>query len=178
MCWGKKKQSFFHPFTERTFSFESLPLSAELYHPLIEENSHDPYALVALTVVALSLYALDPEVAFAMLAELKEPSQLTPSERRFIADRLDEGKDYKPYSYFVGALPQNNYRAEKPYLLKVFERKDSFQDEGYATLYLQSGGAASPRMVRLRKRSDGSWALWEEFLLADIIAPKKDNPWA
>jgi hypothetical protein len=178
MCWGKRKQSFIHPLTERSFSFESLALKAELYRSLIEENRSDPYAVAALTLVALALYALDPESAFAMLSELKAPALLSLGERRFIAERLAEGKDYKPYSYFAGALPQNNYRAEVPYVVKVFERADSFQDEGYASLYLQSSGASSPRLVRLRKRSDGGWALWEEFLLADIIAPKKDNPWA
>lgn len=155
-----------------------LPTSPEAYRPLIKNNDHDPFAIAALSVMALALYALDKEAAFQMLAELKAPSPLPLSERHLIAERLDYGQDYKPYSFFAGATPQNNYRPDLPYLLKVFEQKESFNDQGYATLYLQSSGSSLPRKIRLRKREDGSWRLEEEFLLADIIAPKKDNPWA
>jgi hypothetical protein len=178
MWWWKKKKKEERPLVERSFSWEMLPTDPAVYRPLIKENERDPYAIAAFSVIAFALYALDPETAFAMLSLLKAPAPLPLAERRFIADRLDYGKDYKPYSFFVGATPQNNYRPDLPYVLKVSEQKESFSDAGYATLYLHSSGASVPRKVRLRQREDGSWALWEEFLLADMIAPKKDNPWA
>jgi len=45
-------------------------------------------------------------------------------------------------------------------------------------LYLQSGGADSPRGVQLRLAKDGKWYLWEQYLLADIRPPESTNPWA
>ena len=46
-----------------------------------------------------------------------------------------------------------------------------------AELYLQSGGADSPRAVQLRHAKDGKWYLWEQFLLADIRQPERADPW-
>lgn len=40
------------------------------------------------------------------------------------------------------------------------------------------GGADSPRPVKLRKKADGQWCLWEQYLLTDIRQPKADDPWA
>ena len=52
-----------------------------------------------------------------------------------------------------------------------------YDAEGYATLYLRSGGADSPRQVKLRRKGE-QWFLWEQFLLSDIRTPAKDDPWA
>lgn len=32
--------------------------------------------------------------------------------------------------------------------------------------------------VKLRKKADGQWCLWEQYLLTDIRQPKADAPWA
>ena len=45
-------------------------------------------------------------------------------------------------------------------------------------MFIQSGGADSPRYVQLRKAKDGKWYLWEQFLLADIRQPESADPWA
>ena len=51
--------------------------------------------------------------------------------------------------------------------------------EGYLTLQVNSGGADSPRQIKLRsKPSTGQWFLWEQFLLADIRQPVAADPWA
>ena len=60
----------------------------------------------------------------------------------------------------------------------VSENPYSYQNEGYATLYMTSGGADSPRSVQLRKAKDGKWYLWDQFLLADIRQPDSADPWA
>ena len=52
-------------------------------------------------------------------------------------------------------------------------------DEGYLTLQVESGGADSPRQIRLRtKPSTGQWFLWEQFLLSDVRVPVSADPWA
>ena len=47
-----------------------------------------------------------------------------------------------------------------------------------ARLYISCGGADSPRPVKLRKKGDGQWCLWEQYLLTAIIPPKANDPWA
>ena len=87
-------------------------------------------------------------------------------------------KDYVPRSYFNGATPQNDYTPSAPYTIVVSENPYSYTDEGYAKLFLRSGGADSERAVQLRNAKDGKWYLWEQFLLADIRKPESTNPWA
>ena len=98
-------------------------------------------------------------------------------DKQFIQDRFCD-KDYVPRSYFEGATPDNNYLPAEPYSIVVSENPYSYQNEGYATLYITSGGADSPRSVQLRKAKDGKWYLWEQFILADIRKPESENPWA
>ena len=65
--------------------------------------------------------------------------------------------------------------------MTVFENpysRDALAD-GYLTLHVRSGGADSPRQIRLRKKpSTGQWFLWEQFLLSDIRVPVAADPWA
>jgi hypothetical protein len=181
MCLFKKKpisSSFASPERVRAFSFERVPATLGEFQALYERDKSDPFASASLVALAFLAYRKDPELCFFCLALLKAPESLSPIERSFIRDRLNEGKDYKPYSYFTGALPSNDYTPSHPLMVVVKENPQSFLEEGYATLYLTSSGASSPRPLRLRKRNDGSWALQEEFLLADIVSPHKENPWA
>ena len=34
------------------------------------------------------------------------------------------------------------------------------------------------RPIKLRKKADGQWCLWEQYLLTDIRQPKANDPWA
>ena len=78
----------------------------------------------------------------------------------------------------MGAVPQNDYTPAEPYTINISENPYSYQEQGYAKLFIQSGGADSPRPVQLRKAKDGKWYLWEQFLLADIRVPESSDPWA
>lgn len=52
-------------------------------------------------------------------------------------------------------------------------------EQGYLTLHIRSGGADSPRQIKLRQKpSTGQWFLWEQFLLSDIRPPVSADPWA
>ena len=87
-------------------------------------------------------------------------------------------KDYVPRSYFNGATPQNDYLPSQPYAVKVSENPYSYQNQGYAKLFVKSGGADSPREITLRMTKDGKWYLWEQFILAGIREPESSDPWA
>ena len=97
---------------------------------------------------------------------------------QFLRDRLS-GKGYKPYSFLEGAAPENNYKAEQPYQISIFDGPYSYKDQSYAKLLLRSSGADSPREILLREKpSSGEWFLWEQYLLSDIRAPQAEDPWA
>ncbi len=161
-----------------TFVFNVLPESAEELRALPEAALDTPYKTAALTVCALCAYAAAPEIGKEMLNFLKGPAPLSPYEISFLNDRFRDSK-LVPFSYFEGATPANNYTPSKPFTLKVFSNPYSFTNEGWATLYLTSGGADSPRQIKLRlKPSEGKWYLSEQMILVGIRTPQAADPWA
>lgn len=161
-----------------TFVFQALPESIEEMKALPEASLDTPYKTAALTVCALCAYAAAPEIGKEMLDFLKGPAPLSPMEVSFLNDRYRDGK-HIPFSYFAGATPENNYTPSQPFTVSVFSNPYSFQNEGWATLHLNSGGADSPRQIKLRlKPSEGKWYLSEQMVMAGIRTPQKDDPWA
>lgn len=161
-----------------TFVFNALPESADELKALPEAVLDTPYKTAALTVCALCAYAAAPAVGAEMLNFLKGPAPLSPYEISFLNDRFRDSK-LVPFSYFEGAVPENSYTPAKPYTLTVFSNPYSFQNEGWATLHLTSGGADSPRQIRLRlKPSEGKWYLSEQMILVGIRALQSADPWA
>lgn len=161
-----------------TFVFDRLPRSTAELQALPEASLSTPHRTAALTVAALCLYGENPEMTVEMLNFLKGPQPLSPYEIQFLRDRL-AGKAYKPYSFFQGATPENNYTPAQPYRITVSAGPYSFQDAGYAKLMIRSAGADSPREIKLREKpSSGQWFLWENYLLSDIREPKSADPWA
>ena len=158
-------------------TFAALPETLEGFKMLPEANMETPFATAALTVLAFCFYPENKDMSLKMLDFLRGPRPLSVMDKQFIADRFRD-KDYVPRSYFDGATPINNYLPSEPYTITVSENPYSYQNEGYATLYITSGGADSPRSVQLRLAKDGKWYLWEQYLLADIRKPESENPWA
>jgi len=165
-------------FGSSSFIFTELPKNAEELNSRPEIAMTTPYMTAALTVAALCNYGDDPETTIAMLNVLKGPEPLSNREISLLRDNLS-GKSYKPFSFFQGATPQNNYQPMKPYMIKITEQQNSYDNENYATLYVKSGGADNPRPIRLRKQpSTGKWFLYEQFILSDIRKPQSLDPWS
>ncbi len=158
-------------------TFSSLPDTLDGFKALPEAKMNDPFSTAALTVLAFCFYPENRDLSLKMLDFLRGPRPLSVMDKQFVADRFRD-KDYVPRSYFEGATPNNNYLPSEPYAITVSENPYSYQNEGYATLYITSGGADSPRSVQLRLAKDGKWYLWEQYLLADIRKPESENPWA
>ncbi len=157
--------------------FSSLPSTFEEFTSLPQAALSTPFDTAAMTVLAFCFYPQNKELSLQMLDYLRGPRPLSPMEKSFIADRFRD-KDYVPRSYFEGAVPANDYTPSEPYTITVSENPYSYQNEGYATLYIKSGGADSPRSVQMRKAKDGKWYMWDQFLLSDIRQPESANPWA
>ncbi len=157
--------------------FSSLPTSLEEFKALPQAAMSTPFETAALTVLAFCYYPQNKELSLQMVDFLKGPRPLSGVEKSFIADRFRDG-DYVPRSYFEGSTPQNDYTPSEPYTIVVSESPYSYQNENYATLYITSGGADSPRSVQMRKAKDGKWYLWEQFILVGIRQPDSVDPWA
>ena len=161
--------------------FTGVPETISAFTSLSQAVMQTPFDTVALCVVALCVYPINKDESIAMMNYLKGPAPLSTYDISFIAERMvQNGKaPYLALSYFNGATPQNDYKPSSPYTVVVSENPYSYQEEGYANLFVSSGGADNPRPVKLRKAKDGKWYLWEfGGLLSDIRAPESSNPWA
>lgn len=162
---------------KETIVFSSLPTSLEEFKALPQAGMSTPFETAALTVLAFCYYPQNKDLSLQMVDFLKGPRPLSGVEKSFIADRFRDS-DYVPRSYFEGSTPQNDYTPSEPYTIVVSESPYSYQNENYATLYITSGGADSPRSVQMRKAKDGKWYLWEQFILVGIRQPDSVDPWA
>ena len=157
-------------------TFNSLPKSVDELKQIA--NFSTPFNTAALAVAVMCNYENNPEETYNMIDFLKGPAELSPMDKQFIRDRL-AGKGYVPRSYFAGTSPQNNYTPSVPYTVDVSDNPYSYTNEGYATLWLKSSGADSPRQITLRlKPSTGEWFLWQITFLSDIRIPAEQDPWA
>ena len=157
--------------------FSALPENLEEFKSLPQAALSSPFDTAAMTVLALCFYPENKELSIDMLNYLRGPRPLNGMEKQFIADRFRD-KDYVPRSYFEGAKPENDYLPNEPYTVSVSEDANSYAEEGYANLFIHSGGADSPRPIKLRLAKDGKWYLWEQYLLTGIRQPESRNPWA
>ena len=161
-----------------TFTFSALPNNVAELQALPEASLDSAFKTTALTIVALCAYEKNPDACIEMLNFLKGPAEVSTYEKGFIKERLN-GKFYKTFSFFEGATPENSYKPDTPYVIKVSENPYSFDEENWATLYVTSGGADNPRPIKLRKKpSTGQWFLNDIQCLADIRVPVADDPWA
>lgn len=160
----------------KSFTFSSLPKNVSEISALPEADLTSPFKTAALTVLALCEYEENRETSIDMLNFLKGPQELSTYEKQFLNDRM-MGKTYIPFSYIDGASPQNNYTVSAPYTITVFDNPYSYDQAGYAKLYIKSGGADNARPLTLRQKGD-KWYLWEQFLMVGIRIPAKEDPWA
>ncbi len=154
--------------------FEGLPQSADEIAP-----AKTPEETAALTVAALVRFSEDPAAGTAMMNALRGPRPLSKQEVQLMKDQLLKDRDYVARSYFDGSVPENDYTPALPHTVTVSENPHSYDQENYATLYIQSGGADSPRPVTLRlKPSTGEWYLWNHVgLLPGIRIPASKDVW-
>ena len=162
---------------KETFTFAALPESLAQLQALPEASLDTPFKTAALTLCALCAYAADKQIGTEMLNWLRGPRPLSNQDISFLNDRFRDGTDV-PFSYFKGATPANNYTPDQPFTITVESNPYSDANPGYMKLFLRSGGADNPREVVLRKKGDGQWLLWDQFLLVSIRPPKSADPWA
>lgn len=163
------------------FEFDKLPEDLEELRALNICDFKKPQNTAAMTLLALCVFPKSKEECYRMIEFLNGPTTMSVREKQFLNDRFMEGQGYVPFSYFEGAVPENDYTPDKPYRLIISEHAGSRDDLslGYLTLYFKSGGADSARHVKLRrKESTGEWFLYEQFLMVGVRKPVSKDPWA
>lgn len=162
---------------EETFIFSALPESLAQMQTMPEAALNDPFKTAALTVCALCAYAADKTIGAEMLNWLRGPRPLSPFDISFLNDRFRDGH-HVPFSYFAGAVPENDYTPKQPFSLTIEAGPYADANPGYKKLHIRSGGADNAREIVLRQKGDGTWLLWEQFLLVSIRTPRSADPWA
>ena len=161
-----------------TFVFQELPKNLAELKALPEASLDTPFKTTAICIAALCRFKEDPEAVWEMIEFLNGPEDLNPSNKSTITERLT-GKEYKTFSFFKGATPENAYTPSKPYTITVSENPYSFDNENWAVLYVTSGGADNPRPVKLRKKpSTNQWFINDLQCLSDIRIPTEQDKWA
>jgi len=166
----------------QSISFQALPTTQAAFAALPQAGMTSPYHTAAMYVVALNAYASNKTEAIAMMNFLKGPQPLSPRDLSMLTDSMERDPGKGPLlaqSYFSGATPENDYTPSQPYTVVVSDNTYSFQNQGYAKLFVQCGGADSPRPITLRQAKEGKWFLWEQnMLLSGIKKSASSNPWA
>ena len=162
---------------KQTFTFTALPESLAQMQAMPEAKLADPFQTAALSVCALCAYAADKQIGTQMLNWLRGPRPLSPFDISFLNDRFRDGY-HVIFSYFAGATPENNYTPTQPYTLTFEAGPYADANPGYKKLHIRSGGADNAREIVLRQKGDGTWLLWDQFLLVSIRPPKSADPWA
>ena len=159
------------------FTFSALPQNLAQLQALPEAALATPFQTAALTVCALCAYGKDPQAGAEMLNWLRGPRPLSNYEISFLRDRFRDG-GHVPFSYFRGAVPENDYTPAQPYTLSFEAGPYADANPGYKKLHIRSGGADNAREIVLRQKGDGRWFLWDQFLMVGIRTPKSADPWA
>ena len=164
--------------TSETISFAALPESLADMQALPEASLDSPYKAAALSVCALCAYAADREIGSEMLNWLRGPAgPMSNADKQFLNERFSDNQYYVPFSFFDGTSPENDYTPSEPFTIQMSTNSYSFQNEGYAVVWIKSSGADSPRQITLRQKGN-QWFLWQQMLLAGIRKPKSQDPWA
>ena len=161
---------------KRTVVFSALPQTVSELSALPQAAMQSPYDTAALFISTLGVYNSNKDEFFAMVNVLKGPSPLTPRDIAFFTGKLTE---YLARSYFAGATPQSDYMPSQPFTVTLSDNPHSYAAEGHAKLFVQCGGADSPRAVTMRLAKDGKWYLTEySSIMLGIRKPESSNPWA
>lgn len=166
----------------KKFKFDTLPKTVDELKALDNCKLTDYFSTGAMAILMLNVWAEDPQAGAAMLEYLNGPYEVNEMDRQFVSGQFMDNQKYIPRSYFKGATPDNNYTPELPYEVEIIENPYSKEnyDEGYITLYCESGGADSARNISLRcKKSTGEWFVNDfRALLSSIRKPKEQDEWA
>ena len=156
--------------------FARLPQDLAELQALPEVSMTDPFAMAALTVTALCRFEGDRDVCVCSIT-CAGPGRCWGSTCRTCATVWER----RAISRFLSLSARRHPTTirQQPYTVMISGAEDAAtRASDRCQMLIQSGGADSPRPVDLRRKGDGTWWLWDQFLMSDIRVPVKDDPWA
>ena len=161
--------------------FDKLNITKE---ELMNYDRTNPFMVVGLYArVLCSFDKLNNNTIYELLQILLgEYQPLSGIAKQNILDRMMQNDKYLYIgkSYFMGAIPDNDYTPTVPYTIAI-EEDNNYHQDGFKRLFLQSGGADNKRPIMLRLAKDGNYYIWSDSymgLMTDIRPPESMNPWA
>jgi len=174
--------------SEQIIAVEALPATADAFIELRNDLATTPHGGAVVFVVALNVYAQDPDLGLAMLTIAMDSEWLVDninagykgkSPNNADIQRFEERIGARPYvarSYIRGTSPENAYMIpEGPLAFGIKEQAGDVEAET-ARIFVYSSGADSPRPIRVDLASNGYWKAnsWSS-LLSNIREPVEEN---
>jgi hypothetical protein len=164
----------------------TIPETLDAFVALRDRITGTPEGGAAVTVVAMLLYARDPddELGRQALTLALDRSRIKPSDTAMLGWRLRPidvqrlemrvaGRPWMLQSYVKGTSPEEGYRLPAPPLvMTVFpDRLTGNVESELRKVFIVSSGADSPRPVTLKQNTSGIWKAWEWSSLTVGVRP-------
>ena len=153
-----------------------LPKNFEEFRVMYDEMAGTPEGAAALFVIALKMYAENPETGYSCIMLMRETNDLRKSASRHsfqgytmcmmelsLLESQLSSQPYLPDSYFNGAWPTNNYlHGDRDQEIDISSNPYSGDaSTGRFKVFVRSSGADTPRPVLTVKNEDGHWKVKE-----------------
>jgi len=170
----------------RQIAIPDLPNTLDDFIALRDDLAVTPEGGAVMMVLALAVYAADPQARFGQdaLVIAADHSLLTPKSDGYkgwnltVRDqqhikRQIASNPWAPRSYFVGTSPEEGYRLpEPPYRFELSRNLYSGDDdEGRVKVFVATSGASRPRPVTVKRNNHGLWKALEWSSLTVGVEP-------
>ncbi len=153
-------------------TIEKMPVSIDEFIDLRNKIATTPHGGAAIFVIALKMYAENPQIGIQALVISVDRKKLTSGSSykgfdidRFAMSRIKEQVKQYPYiadSYFSGSNPENGYKAIFPAQMDISANPHSGDiNSGHYKVFVRSSGADSARPISLQRNDKGLWKATE-----------------
>ncbi len=168
----------------------TIPETLDAFVALRDRIAETPEGGAAVTVVAMLLYAREPEAPLGRqaLTLALDRSRIKPSDTAMLGwklrlidvQRLEmrvAGRPWMIFSYFKGTTPEQGYRLPPPPLvITVYPDPLTADADGeFRKVFVGCHGADSPRPVTLKRNTSGVWKAWEWSSLTVGVKPPAED---
>jgi hypothetical protein len=172
--------------TKHEIVIGTIPEALDAFVALRDRVANTPEGGAAVTVVAMLLYARDPEAELGRqaLTLALDRSRIKPSDTAMLGwklrpidvQRLETriaGRPWMLKSYVKGTSPEEGYRLPPPpWVVTVFpDRLTAHAESELRKVFVVCSGADSPRPVTLKQNTSGIWKAWEWSSLTVGVKP-------
>jgi hypothetical protein len=168
----------------------TIPETLDAFIALRDRIAQTPEGGAAVTVVAMLLYASEPDASLGRqaLTLVLDRSRIQPSDTAMLGwklrpidvqrlERRVAGRPWMLRSYFKDTTPEQAYRLPEPPLRVAAypDRLTADTESEIRKVFVVCNGADNPRPVTLKRNTSGVWKTWEWSSLTVGVKPPVDN---